>query len=299
VIIVTGASGQLGRRIIRSLVDRLGPAHVGASVRDPSKADDLASTGVRVRHGDFAGPESLSDAFQGATQVLIVSSNARATGGDPLAQHRAAIDAAKAAGARRIVYTSHMAASATSAFAPMLDHAATEAMLREAGIAWTALRHGFYASTVPMLTRDAEKTEAIAAPQDGKVAWTAHADLAEAAAAILADEGRFDGPTPPLTATVASDLTDVAAMLTDLHGRAITRRVVSDEEYRSLLAQGGAPAGAAAMLVGLFQAARAGEFAATDPTLARLIDRPPTPLAEVLAAAIASRNDHQNDRSST
>jgi len=133
--IVTGATGHLGRAIVETLVHRVPANQVGASVRDPEKAADLEALGVRVRHGDFDDPDSLRHAFEGAAQVLIVSSNARASGGDPLAQHRSAIKAARAVGAGRIVYTSHMAASATSAFPPMLDHAATEDMLRRSGLA--------------------------------------------------------------------------------------------------------------------------------------------------------------------
>ena len=163
-IIVTGATGRLGRLIVEKLVDHV-PAHqVGASVREPRKAADLEPRGVRVRHGDFDDPASLRHAFEGAAQVLIVSSNARASGGDALRQHRSAIEAARAVGARRIVYTSHMAASASSAFPPMLDHAATEAMLEQSGLAWTALRNGFYAATGLALMGDALETGLIEQP---------------------------------------------------------------------------------------------------------------------------------------
>lgn len=192
-IVVTGATGKLGGRVVEELLARLPADQVGASVRDLVKAAALARRGVRVRHGDFDDPGSLAAAFEGASQVLIVSSNARAQGGDPLAQHRAAIDAARAASVRRIVYTSHMAVSASSAFPPMHDHAATEAMLREAGVGWTALRNGFYASTVPAMVGDAASSGVLAAPKDGKVSWTAHRDLAAAAAAVLLQDGRFEG----------------------------------------------------------------------------------------------------------
>ena len=164
-IIVTGATGHLGRLIVERLVERLSSDQVGVSVRDPAKAAGLAALGVRVRQGDFNDPASLSHAFEGARQVLVVSSNARASGGDPLAQHRAAIEAARQAGAGRIVYTSHMAASATSAFPPMLDHHATEAMLGECGVPWTALRHGFYATSGVALMGDALQTGLVEAPE--------------------------------------------------------------------------------------------------------------------------------------
>lgn len=197
-IVVTGATGKLGRQVVEQLLEQLPADRVAASVREPAKAQDLARRGVRVRQGDFADPDSLVSAFEGASQLLMVSSNARASGGDPLAQHRSAIAAAQAAGVRRIVYTSHMAAGATSAFPPMRDHAATEDMLRACGTAWTALRNGFYASTVATMIGDAASSGVLAAPADGKVSWTAHRDLAAGAAAVLVSEGRFDGPTPRL-----------------------------------------------------------------------------------------------------
>src|SRR5687768_15452866 len=97
-IIVTGATGQLGRAVVQQLVARVPADQIGVSVREPTKAGELAALGVRVRRGDFTDPASLRHAFAGARQVLIVSSNARATGGDTLAQHRAAIEAARAVG---------------------------------------------------------------------------------------------------------------------------------------------------------------------------------------------------------
>ena len=282
-IIVTGASGKLGRAIVGKLAERVAPDRIGVSVRDPGKASDLGALGVRVRHGDFDDAAGLAHAFEGATQLLIVSSNARATGGDPLAQHRNAIDAGRAAGAARIVYTSHMGVGATSAFPPMHDHAATEDMLRGSGLPWTALRNGFYASSGVDLMGDAAATGMIAAPADGKVAWTAHADLAEAAAIVLADEGRFDGPTPPLTGSEALDLDDLARLASERLGRPIRREVIDANELRAKMAARGAPPAVAAIALGLYAAARAGEFAAVDPTLERLLGRPPIAMREIVA----------------
>ena len=281
-IVVTGATGQLGRQIVEQLLERLPAEKVAASARDPGKADDLARRGICVRHGDFAEPASLASAFEGVSQLLVVSSNAAAHGGDPLAQHRAAIDAAKTAGVRRIIYTSHMGASASSAFPPMHTHAATEDMLREAGIAWTALRNGFYASTVPMMAGDAASSGVLAAPQDGKVSWTSHADLAAAAATILVQDGRFDGPTPPLTALEALDLTDVATILADLHGRPVERQVIQDEEQAAKMAHHGVPSLVIEVTLAMYRAARAGEFAVVDRTLATLIGRTPMTVRNVL-----------------
>ena len=285
-IIITGATGTLGRSIVQHLVRLVPPAHIGVSVRDPSKAADLATLGVRVRQGDFADNASLRAAFAGASQILIVSSNARTTGGDPLAHHANAINAAQDVGVRRIVYTSHMAASPTSAFAPMWDHAATETMLVQSGLNLAALRHGFYASSGLAMLGDGLDKGVITAPQDGKVSWTAHADLAEAAAIILAQDGVFDGPTPPLTAGQALDLADIAALASDLLGRTVQRAVINDDALRTAMAGRGVPGRVADIALGLYAAARAGEFATVNPTLTQILGRPTTLLRDVLAAKL-------------
>lgn len=282
-IIVTGATGQLGHAIVTQLVTRVPAKQVGISVRDLSKAADLEALGVRVRQGDFGNPESLTRAFEGAIQVLIVSSNARGSGGDPLAQHRAAIDAARGVGAKRIVYTSHMAASATSAFPPAQDHAATEAMLAQSGLAWTALRHGFYAASGIAMMGDAMAIGTLTTALDGKFSWTAHADLAEAAAIILANEGLFDGPTPPLTGSQALDFGDLAEIASQLQNKPVTRNIITDDKMRAKVAARGSPPSAVAMVLGLYTAARNGEFATVDPTLEKLLGRSAISMRELLA----------------
>lgn len=274
-IIVTGANGQLGREIVEQLLKRVAPSGVGVSVRNPEKAADLAARGVRVRAGDFTDGASLRAAFEGATQVLIVSSNAAATGGDPIAQHRNAIDAAKHAGVKRIVYTSHMAASARSAFPPCVDHAKTEAMLQQSGIAFTSLRNGFYSLVAIDAAKASIESGTLRAPADGKVAWTAKADLAEAAAVILSREGRFDGPTPPLTASEAIDFNAIAADVSAITGRTTARVTLSDAEFTAAMVARGMPQSRADFMLTLYLAARAGEFAATDPTLEQLLGRKP------------------------
>jgi len=280
-IIVTGASGQLGRAVVERLLDRVPAERLGVSVRDPEKVSDVAARGVRVRRGDFDDPGTLAHAFEGASQVLIVST--ATTGKTAVRHHRTAIDAAVTAGVERIVYTSHMAANPASPFAPMPDHAATEAALHESGVPFTSLRNGFYAASGVMLLRGALATGELAVPQDGPVSWTAHDDLAEVAAIALADGG-LDGVTPALTASEALDMEGMAETASRVTGRTIRRVVVSDEDYRAGLLGHGLPE-VADMLLGIFLASRNGEFAEVDPTLARVIGRPPVPFADVLAAA--------------
>ncbi|HEY0806840.1 MAG TPA: NAD(P)H-binding protein [Pseudonocardiaceae bacterium] len=282
-IIVTGASGQLGSAILERLLERVPAGDVGVSVRDPERVPQLRARGVRVRRGDYEEPDSLAHAFEGVSQVLIVSSGS--SGHAAVRHHRAAIDGAKQAGASRIVYTSHMGSNPSSPFAPMRDHAATEAALKDSGVPFTALRNGFYATSGVMLLGNALTTGELAVPEDGPVSWTAHADLAEAAAIALTDGGGLDGLTPALTGSAAIDMVRVAEIASALAGRTIRRIVVSDEEYRAGLVAHGLPESAADMLLGLFLASRQGEFAEVDPTLARLIGRPPVPFRDVLATS--------------
>jgi len=285
VIIVTGATGKLGQQIVEQLLERVPAGEVGVSVRAPEKATAFAERGIRVRQGDFSDAASLRHAFEGASQVLIISSNS--SGEDAVRHHGNAIEAAKAAGAGRVLYTSHMGSNAASLFSPMRDHAATEAILDACGIAFTSLRNGFYAGSGIMLMGPATETGKISAPGDGPVSWTAHSDLAEAAVIALTDDRSLNGITPPLTALEAIDLEGIAAMASDLTGRTITRDTVTNEQFRESLLSRHLPGPVAEMFVGLFAASRNGEFAAVDPTLERLLGRPPMLMRDVLANSLS------------
>ncbi|NAZ83515.1 NmrA family NAD(P)-binding protein [Kineococcus sp. R8] len=284
-IVVTGATGQLGSQIVDRLLARVPAETVGVSVRDPAAATALAQRGVRVRAGDFTDPASLRHAFEGAEQVLVVSASLRGDGA--VAANLAAVDAARAAGAGRILYTSHQAASRESLFAPQPVHAAVQEHLASLGVAFTALRNGFYASTLAFSAGDALRTGRLVAPADGPVSWTAHADLAEAAALALTTDSLLDGVTAPLTAAEALDLEAVAALLGEVAGREVTRVVVDDEEWAAAAVEAGMPTAAAEFTLGLYRASRAGEFAVTDPTLEGLLGRRPTSVRPVLEALAA------------
>ncbi len=286
-IIVTGASGKLGRLIVQKLADRGSATSIVAVTRDLNSIAALAEMGIQLRFGDFNDPASLQSAFAGATQILLVSSNASATGGDPLSQHRAAIEAGIAAGASRIVYTSHMAASATSKFPPMRDHHATEQMLRESAIDWTALRNGFYAASALNLIGDLSKNNMIETTASGDIAWTTHADLAEAAAAILAEPGQFDGPTPPLTARAALGFSALAEIAADLLHAPVSHVTISEDKMREKMRVRGMPEGAIGIVLGLYAASSDGEFTKTAPALETLLGRAPQSMREFMATQFA------------
>ena len=281
-IVVTGATGQLGRDVVGALLARLPASDIAVSVRDPAKAADIAGRGVQVRKGDFADPPSLGAAFEGADQVLLISADK--LGEEALRLHHAAIAAAREAGVSRILYTSHMGARQGSPFAPADQHARTEDDLAASGLPFTALRHGFYAESCLQLIGDGLKAGELRVPEDGPVSWTARADLAEADAIILVENGRTARITPPLTATDAVTMADVAAIASEVSGRKIQHVTVTDDAWRDARVAAGIPLFYAEMLLGTFRAARRGDFAAVDPTLGELLGRPPRSLRDVLTA---------------
>lgn len=286
-LIITGASGQLGRRIADHLLALVPATQIGVSLRDPAKAQDLADKGVRVRQGDYTDAASLRHAFEGATRILMISSNAAATGGDPLAQHRTVIEAAKHVGVQHLFYTSQIASDLGSPFAPARDHWATETMLAASGLNWTALRHGFYAQSGLQMTARGFAAGDLVAASDGKVSWTTHDDLAAADAAFLVAQTPAQGPTPPLTGSEALDFADLARIASDLTGRPIIRTTVTDDQMRHAARARGTPDAAITFMLGYFHAARARAFAATDPTLERILGRKPQTMRSFLANSLS------------
>ncbi len=161
-IVITGATGALNGATVEHLLKRIPADEIAVSVRDAAKAQSFADRGVRVRRGSYEDPAALLDSFEGADQVLLVSSS------DPVADGvgllRVGIDTAVAAGARRVLYTSHQHTGPDSPFFPARHHAATEALLAQSGVAWTSLRNGFYAHSLDWLLGPWRETGVIATP---------------------------------------------------------------------------------------------------------------------------------------
>jgi NAD(P)H dehydrogenase (quinone) len=284
-LIVSGASGKLGRKIVENLLLHVPASRIGVSVRNPDRVADLQVRGVRVRQADYTNAESLRYAWRGATRLLLVSSNAAATGGNPVEQHATAIAIAREIGVERVLYTSQISSAANSQFPPGRDHAATEKLLAESGLAWTALRHGFYAESSMLMNARGLAAGDLAAPEDGKVAWTTHEDLATADAALLAGTVVIDGPTPPLTGSDALDLADLARLAGEIYGRPVSRTIISDESMVARARAAGTPEGVIAVMLGYYHAARAGEFAMVDPTLGSILRRETEPWTSFMIRA--------------
>ena len=284
VIIVTGATGALNGATVDHLLERVPAQDIAVAVRDVAKAQRFAERGVTVRHGDYADPASLQGAFEGADQLLLVSSND--PGADAVSLHRTAIEAAVAAGAGRILYTSHQGAGLDSPFFPAHDHAATEQLLAESGTAWTSLRNGFYAHSLNWLTGPWRETGVITVPVDGPVSWTAREDAAEAAAIILASNGAYNGPTT-LTASEAPTFEDIATIASELTGRKIQRVLMEENDWVAAQVAQGAPESRARFTLGMYQAAQQGRFAGVDPLLTSLLGREPRTARDLLAQPAA------------
>ncbi|ONI74752.1 NAD(P)-dependent oxidoreductase [Actinosynnema sp. ALI-1.44] len=281
-IVVTGATGALNGATVEHLLQRIPADRIGVSVRDVAKARHFAERGVRVRQGSYDDPVALRASLVDAEQVLLVSSNDMAA--DVVGQHRTAVEAAVVTGARRILYTSQQGAVG-SAYPPAAIHAATEAMLADSGVAWTALRNGFFGS-LEQLLGPWQRTGVIAMPADGPIPWTDRADLAEAAAVILTGTRRFDGPVT--LAAPAVTLDDFAKIVSGLTGRTIERVVVADEQWVTEQIADGVPEFVAQLTLAMFQAARGGSFAGHHPLLAELLGREPRDAAAQVASQIAS-----------
>ena len=278
-IIVTGATGALNGETVDRLLDRLPANRIAVAVREPARAERFAARGVEVRRADYAEPDSLAQAFAGADQLLLVSSNDPEA--DAVSLHRGAIDAAVGVGVRRILYTSHQGASADSPFRPAVIHAETERLLADSGVAWTALRNGFYAHSLDWLMGPWRQTGVITTPADGPVSWTSRSDAAEAAAVILASDGAYDGPTT-ITAHAAPTFADIAVIASEVTGRDIRSEVIDEEEWVRDQIAGGRPENAARFTLGIYQAARAGFFAGVDPLLVELLGREPQTVRDLL-----------------
>ncbi|WP_419999363.1 NAD(P)H-binding protein [Streptomyces boninensis] len=282
-IVVTGATGGLGGTTVEHLLKRVPADRIGVSVRDTAKAQHLADRGVRVRQGSYEDPAALRDSFAGAEQVLLVSGNDPAA--DMVALHRNGIEAAVAAGARRILYTSQHGAVPGNPYRPSDIHIATEAILADSGVAWTALRNAAYGPIDQMLG-PWQRTGVIAQPADGPVPYTDRDDIAEATAVVLAGDRSFDGPVD-LTAPTAVTFDDFAKIASDLAGRTIERVVADDERWIADQIARGVPEQLARFFLTWYQAAHAGYFAEAGPLLADLLGREPRTVADRLAAETA------------
>ena len=281
-IVITGASGQLGRLVIHTLLATIPASRIAAVVRSPSKAADLAALGVQVRQGDYGDPASLDAAFAGASRLLLISSSEV---GQRLPQHRSAIEAARRAGVELLAYTSLLHAD-RSPLGLAQEHADTEALLRASGLPHVILRNGWYtenylAGIPAALSHDA----LIGSAGAGRIASAARLDYAEAAAAVLLASDQA-GKVHELAGDQAYTLAEFAAELSRQTGRQIPYRDLPPETYREALLGAGLPAWLAQLISDSDAGAARGALDEGGRALSTLIGRPTTPLAAMIAQAL-------------
>lgn len=282
-ILVTAASGQLGRLVIESLLARgAAPDTIVATARDTSKLDELAARGIRTAELDYARPETIAPALEGVDTVLLVSGSEP---GNRLALHQNVIDAAKAAGITKLVYTSAPKAT-TADFVLAPEHKATEEAIAASGVPAVILRNNWYTENYAADVSRAASTGVIAASvADGRVPSASRADYADAAAVVLIEDGHL-GQVYELAGDVAWNYSELAAAAAEVLGRPVTYQRLSTSEHVAALEAAGLDAGTAGFVAAIDTGIRDGVLGDSDGTLSRLIGRPTTPLVDGLRTAV-------------
>ena len=281
-IVVTGATGQLGRLVIAALLKKVPAAEIVAAVRNPEKAKDLAETGIQVRYADYSMPESWDEALKGADKVLLISSNEI---GQRANQHRSVIDAAKRSGVKLLAYTSVLHA-ATSPLGLAAEHRATEALLSASGVPFVLLRNGWYTENytagIPVALAHGS---VYGCAGDGRISSAARADYAEAAAAVLTSDNQA-GRVYELAGDTSYTLTEYAAEISRQSGKNIAYVNLQEAEYKNVLIKVGLPEVIAELLANSDTCASKDALFDDSRQLSKLIGRPTTSLATAIAAVV-------------
>lgn len=275
-IAITGATGQLGQRVIENLLKTVPARQIVAIVRNPAKADALSKQGITVRQADYIDQTAFTTALNGVEKLLLISSSEV---GQREPQHKNVINAAKAAGVKFIAYTSLLHAD-KSPLGLADEHVATEKALADSGIPFALLRNGWYtenylASAPPAI----EHGVFIGAAGDGKIAAATRADYAAAAAKVISEDGHA-GKVYELAGDNPWTLSELAAELSKQSGKPVVYQNLSEADFAAALKSVGLPAGLADMLADSDTGASKGGLFDDSHTLSKLIGRATTPLAE-------------------
>lgn len=279
--LVTGASGELGQRVVDHLAQRVPVADIIALVRTDAAAATYAAKGITTRRGDYDDSDSLRTALEGVDRLLLISSSAV---GQRARQHNNVIDAAKATGVGFVAYTSILNAQ-DSAMALAAEHKATETAIIESGIAHTFLRNGWYSENITMtLGQDLQLGQHFGAAGTGKFATATRNDYAEAAAVVMA--GGHDGKVLELAGDTAFTLDEYAAIVADAAGQPVAYTDMPQDAFTQALIGAGLPEGLAAVLADSDAQAAKGALNNDSKTLSTLIGRPTEAITETVKNAL-------------
>ncbi|MDX8481294.1 SDR family oxidoreductase [Mesorhizobium sp. VK24D] len=286
-LLVTGASGHLGRAVVNHLLDaqKIPPASVIATTRNPENLADLAARGVSVRAADFDDQASLEKAFTGADRVLIISTGELDLKSDRrLRQHKAAVAAAKAAGVSHLLYTSMPNPEPTSPVLFAGDHYGTEQAIKASGIPYTIFRNGWYQENLFLaLPQAIASGKWYTSAADGRIAHVARDDMAAAIAASLAS-GSKESQIYTLTGPEAYTTTEIAAMVSDVTGKPLEVIQVPDEALTEGVKAAGLPEDFARIIVSFDANTRSGRIAMVTDAVETLSGRKPRTLKQFLEA---------------
>jgi len=281
-ILITGATGHLGKATIKSLVDKgIAAKDIAALVRDENKAADLSEKGVQLKIGDYKNYDSLKAAFQGVDKLLLVSSSDL---DDRLSQHKNVINAAKENGVKHIVYTSVDIKSFEGTAIPYVTqiHLDTASYLKEIGIPYTLLNNTLYADLVPLFSGEKVLETGIFFPAgEGKTPFVARTEMAEAAAVVLTTSGH-ENQEYAITAETAYSFSEIAGMISEITGKEVKYHHPDAASYMDELVKAGVPKENAAFFAGFGEAIKNGEFDTHRSDLATLLGRKPLELKEFL-----------------
>jgi NAD(P)H dehydrogenase (quinone) len=281
-IVVTGATGQLGHLVIKALLKKVPASGIVAAVRNVEKAKDLAALGVQIRQADYNQPASWDTALKGADKVLLISSSEI---GQRAKQHKTVIDAAKKAGVKLLAYTSVLRAD-TSVLGLAAEHKETEAYIRSSGIPSVLLRNGWYTENYTAGIPTALSLGAVyGSAGEGRISAASRADYAEAAAAALTAENQA-GKVYELAGDAAFTLSDFAAEISRQSGKAIGYVNLPEAEYKKALLGAGLPEFLAELLANSDTGVSKGALFDERRQLSKLIGRATTPLATAVKAAL-------------
>ena len=282
-LLVTGASGQLGRRVVELLL-QANAGTIVATTRTPEKLADLSERGVIVRQADFNDPDSLAAAFAGVDRLLLVSTDALGEPGLRLKQHQAAVAAAEAAGVDHVVYTSFVNTGPESAvlFAP--DHYGTEQALADSQLNWTVLRNNLYADLLLFsLNQAIQMGQLFSAAGEGKIAYVTREDCALAAAAALISS--FDGRRIlDITGPAALSQHDLASLASEISGKPVVYVPLALEVLIQNMVAAGLPQPIAETYASIDTATARGQFEEVSGDFEKLTGTRPTAVANFLAA---------------
>lgn len=280
-ILVTGATGNLGKATVEFLVKKIPANEVAVLVRDESKAADLKKLGVDVRVGNYHDKDSLVKAFQGVEKVLLISSSDIQ---DRLGQQKRAVDAAKEAGVKHILYTGvSMQNLESSALKPFMGvHFDTEKYILDSGLTYTFLRDNLYADVIPVFVGNQAVETGINFPAgNGRVPYTLRTEMAEAFANVLTTAGH-ENKTYEISNVESYSYQDVADALSTHSGKTVAYNDVSVEDFSKALSEAGVPEEMIGFSLGFATATKDGDFDVPNTHLEQLLGRKPSSLDQFI-----------------